>query len=64
MRNLLGSLFKVMPFLFGLGFLAPLISQGITLAGWTPPGGLSPLILGLLMGGGWGAIATRTGRWL
>lgn len=64
MRKVLGGLFKVMPLLFGLGFLAPLIAQSLVLTGWTLPGGIAPLAVGLTIGGVWGGIATLTGRWL
>ncbi len=64
MRMLLGGLFKVMPLLFGLGFLAPLIAQILTLTGWSLPGEIAPLAVGLTIGGLWGGIATLTGRWL
>ena len=53
-----------MPLLFGLGFLAPLIAQVIGLVGWTPPGGLPPIALGLAVGGIWGGYAVWRGRWL
>lgn len=64
MRGFLGGLFKVMPLLFGLGFLGPLIAQVIALAGWTLPGGVSPLAVGMIVGGLWGGVASLTGRWL
>lgn len=64
MRKVLGGLFRVMPFLFGLGFIGPLIAQTLTLAGWTLPGDVAPLAVGMVIGGVWGGIATLTGRWL
>jgi hypothetical protein len=64
MRKVLGGLFKVMPLLFGLGFLGPVIAQVVTLAGWTLPGGVAPLAAGMVVGGVWGGFATVTGRWL
>lgn len=64
MQQILTGLFRVMPLLFGLGFLAPLLAQIIERSGWTPPNGLSPLVLGLLVGGLWGGFATVKGRWL
>ena len=64
MRKYLGGLFKVMPLLFGLFFLGPVIAQGLTLTGWTLPGGVAPLAVGMVIGGVWGGIATLTGRWL
>lgn len=64
MRKALGGLFRVMPLLFGLGFLGPLFAQVVTLAGWTLPGGVAPLAAGMVIGGVWGGIATLTGRWV
>ncbi len=54
----------MMPLLFGLGFLGPLFAQVLTMAGWTPPMGLPPLAIGMVVGGVWGGVATLTGRWL
>lgn len=64
MRQLLMGLFRVLPLLFGLGFLAPLMAQVIERTGWIPPAGISPLVLGLVVGGLWGGFATIKGRWL
>lgn len=64
MQQILTGLFRVMPLLFGLGFLAPLLAQIIERLGWTPPNGLSPLVLGLVVGGLWGGFATLKGRWI
>ncbi len=64
MKRYLGGLFKIMPLLFGLGFLGPLIAQVLTLTGWAMPWGLAPLAVGMIIGGIWGGAATLTGRWL
>ena len=55
---------RVMPFLFGVGFVAPLIAQmierlrpGVAWQGW-------PILVGLAIGGAWGAIANLRGRWI
>lgn len=64
MQRILMGVFRIMPLLFGLGFLAPLLTQIIARAGWVPPAGLSPLVLGLAVGGAWGGFATLRGRWL
>ncbi len=64
MRRILGGLFRIMPLLFGLGFLGPLVAQLLTLAGWAPPWGLAPLAVGMVIGGAWGGVAVLTGRWL
>lgn len=63
MQQILMCVFRVMPLLFGLGFLAPLLAQIIVRLGWTPPLGLSPVIIGLTVGGLWGGLATVRGRW-
>ena len=58
------KLFAVMPFLFGIGFIAPLTAQLMQL--WSIPGpfGMSPLVFGLLFGGTWGLYANLKGRWI
>jgi hypothetical protein len=58
------QLLRFQPLIFGLGFLTPLTAQIIERAGWLPPFGLSPLVCGLLVGGGLGALANVRGRWL
>jgi len=62
--RLLMALFQGMPFLFGIGFVAPLIAQllermvpGTTQAQW-------PLVAGLAIGGSWGVAANLRGRWI
>lgn len=62
--RLLALLLRGMPLIFGIGFIAPLITQlieraipGAAQAGW-------PLLVGLAIGGTWGAIANLKGRWL
>jgi hypothetical protein len=64
MDRLLGAVLQGMPFLFGIGFIAPLISQFL---GRVLPGAAQaqwPLLAGLAIGGTWGAVANATGRWL
>lgn len=53
-----------MPFLFGIGFIAPLIAQLMVAAGVAAPFGASRITFGLLLGGAWGLIANVRGRWL
>jgi hypothetical protein len=64
METAIKKLFAAMPFLFGLGFIAPLIAQ--IMAAWNvaAPFGLSRVLFGLLIGGAWGLIANLRGRWL
>lgn len=64
MQKAVQTLFKIMPFLFGIGFIAPLIAQTMIYWGWELPLGLSPIGLGLLIGGPWGLYATLRGRWV
>ena len=64
MEIALKKLFAIMPFLFGIGFIAPLIAQ--TMAAWeiAAPWGLSGIAFGLLIGAPWGLYAVLRGRWL
>ncbi|MBT9470220.1 MAG: hypothetical protein V4514_05560 [Pseudomonadota bacterium] len=62
--RLLTLLLQGMPLIFGIGFIAPLMTQlldralpGAAQAEW-------PLVAGLAIGGSWGAVANLTGRWL
>jgi hypothetical protein len=53
-----------MPFLFGIGFIAPLTAQ--TMAYWdiAAPFGMSRIAFGLVFGGAWGLYANIRGRWI
>jgi hypothetical protein len=64
MEIALRKLFLVMPFLFGIGFIAPLIAQ--TMAYWdiAAPLGMSRIVFGLLIGAPWGLYAVWRGRWI
>ncbi len=64
MELALRKLFYVMPFLFGIGFIAPLIAQ--TMAYWdvAAPFGMSRIAFGLLIGAPWGLYAVLRGRWI
>lgn len=53
-----------MPFLFGIGFIAPLIAQMMQYWDITAPWGLSRIAFGLLIGAPWGLVANLRGRWL
>lgn len=64
MITVIKTLFYFGPILFGLGFLAPLVAQIISAMGWAPPFGLSPLVAGLMFGGGYGVLAQWKGRWI
>ena len=58
------QLFRWMPFLFGIGFIAPLIAQ--TMAYWeiAAPLDISRIEFGLLIGAPWGLYAVLRGRWV
>ncbi len=60
----LKALMKLLPLIFGIGFLAPVIASALVALGMTAPLGLSPLHFGFVIAGLWGLIATITGRWL
>jgi hypothetical protein len=64
MELALKKLFYIMPFLFGIGFIAPLIAQ--TMAYWdiAAPFGMSRIAFGLMIGAPWGLYAVLRGRWL
>ncbi|RKF18419.1 hypothetical protein D6851_14835 [Altericroceibacterium spongiae] len=64
MEAAIQTLFRWMPFLFGIGFIAPLIAQIISACDVTPPFGLSPIVVGLLIGAPWGLQTVIRGRWL
>ncbi len=57
-------LMAIMPFLFGIGFIAPLIAQGMAAMDYAAPFGMSRIAFGLLVGGAWGLVANVRGRWL
>lgn len=53
-----------MPFLFGIGFIAPLTAQTMSYWNMDAPFGLSRLAFGLLFGALWGLYANIRGRWI
>ena len=59
MERVLTALNALLPLAFGLGFLAPVLVVLCETVG-VP----APLTVGLVIGGGWGLIATLTGRWI
>ncbi|KPL67016.1 hypothetical protein SZ64_02255 [Erythrobacter sp. SG61-1L] len=64
MTEAIRKLFAVMPFLFGIGFIAPLTAQLMAALGIDGPFGMSRIGFGLLFGGAWGLYANIKGRWL
>jgi hypothetical protein len=61
---ILKKLLLWMPFLFGIGFIAPLTARLMNAWGIEAPLGLSPIAFGLIFGGLWGLYANIRGRWL
>ncbi|HEX7886928.1 MAG TPA: hypothetical protein VF474_13210 [Phenylobacterium sp.] len=62
--RLLMFLAQILPFLVGVGFFAPLITQLIERALPEAAHAQWPLLVGLAIGGSWGAVANLRGRWL
>jgi hypothetical protein len=58
------QLLAIMPFLFGIGFIAPAIAQLMEHAGIGGVWGMSRVSCGLELGATWGGIANWRGRWL
>jgi hypothetical protein len=58
------KLFAIMPFLFGIGFIAPLTAELLRAAGYDSVLGVGPIAFGLAFGGAWGLYANIKGRWL
>lgn len=52
--QILTFLLRNMPLLFGLLFMAPLIAQTIERLNLLPGTGPLPMIIGVVLGGGWG----------
>ncbi len=64
MQQALKGIFFIMPFLFGIGFIAPVTAELMSAAGAEAPLGLSRIGFGLLFGAAWGLYATIKGSWL
>ena len=64
MQQALKAFFFIMPFLFGIGFIAPLTAEILAVAEVESPLGLTRVGFGLLFGGLWGLYATIKGSWL
>lgn len=62
--DLIKRVFAFGPVFFGLGFVAPLIAQSMEATGLHPPGGLSTIVFGLLIGGAAGLLAKIRGSWI
>lgn len=64
MIQVIKTIFDLGPLIFAFGFITPLTAQLIERAGWTPPFGMSPLVIGLLIASLLGGIAQVRGRWV
>jgi hypothetical protein len=64
MEKSIKALFSILPLMFGVGFIAPLIGQAMAAWGWSAPMGMSHVGFGLLIGGLWGLYANLRGRWI
>ena len=64
MQRALRGLFFVMPFLFGIGFIAPVTAELMNAFRISAPLGLTPIAFGLVFGGLWGLYATIKGAWV
>ena len=58
------QLFRWMPLLFGVGFIAPLIAQTMSFWEIAAPFGMSRIVFGLAIGAPWGLYAVLRGRWV
>jgi hypothetical protein len=64
MQSGVQKLLAIMPFLFGVGFIAPLTAEILQASGMAGPLGMSRVGFGLAFGGAWGLYATIRGRWI
>lgn len=53
-----------LPMIFAIGFLAPVVAEGMAALDVPAPFGMERLPFALSLAGLWGLIATITGRWL
>jgi len=62
--KLIELIFKFGPLIFGLGFMAPLFAELFRRAELSLPFDLTPLVAGLILGGGFGLMAQMRGSWI
>jgi hypothetical protein len=62
--QLIAFLFRFGPLLFGIGFLAPVIAATLGAFGINSLFGLTPINIGLIVGGLMGTIASIRRSWL
>ena len=64
MQLAMQQLFRWMPLLFGIGFIAPVVAQSMSLWNIAAPFGMSRIAFGLAIGAPWGIYALWRGRWI
>ncbi len=64
MQAAVQKLLAIMPLLFGIGFIAPLVAQIMETWNVAAPFGISRIAFGLAFGGAWGLYANIRGRWV
>ena len=64
MQQALKGVFFILPFLFGIGFIAPVTAELLTVTNVPAPFGMTPIGFGLIFGGAWGLYATIKGSWV
>ena len=64
LAKLLEWFLGVLPFFFGLAFLAPLSVQVMAELGVDAIGGVDVWTVALIIFGAWGGVASWTGRWI
>ena len=64
MQQALKGVFFILPFLFGIGFIAPVTAELLTVTSVPAPFGMTPIGFGLIFGGAWGLYATIKGSWV
>ncbi len=57
-------LLKFLPLIFAVGFLVPVIDQGLLALGWQPPFAVSTFNFAFIVAGLWGLFASLKGRWV
>jgi hypothetical protein len=64
MERVLKLVLTLMPMIFALGFLAPVIAQSMDALGWTAPFALSNIMFALIIAGILGLSAQVRGSWV
>ena len=64
MERGLKLILSLLPMIFALGFLAPLIAQSMAALGWSAPLELGTMTFSLILAGTLGLVAQLRGRWV